>query len=135
MSTEKPKLSDKLVAHLLDAVQMVPVETTKQPRERWTLLMLSGKRKGKRFPLPHSGIVRLGRAKDNWICFDGDTERSISQHHAEIEVLTKGVTIRDVGSSNGTVLNGTALNEPVALAEGDIIELGASNIRMIVVCE
>jgi DNA-binding NtrC family response regulator len=64
--------------------------------------------------------VEIGRA---------ETDRWASARHAEI--ARQGVdahspvdTIRDVGSRNGTFVNGTRLSGPQRLADGDLIEIG-----------
>jgi DNA-binding winged helix-turn-helix (wHTH) protein len=54
---------------------------------------------------------------------------SVSRRHARIVVGGGGATIEDLGSRNGTRVNGRAAAGRVALADGDEIELGS--VRMI----
>ena len=49
---------------------------------------------------------------------------NLSRKHAKIERFADVAVISDCGSSNGTTLNGVTLSEPVALKNGDEIELG-----------
>lgn len=69
--------------------------------------------------------VTLGRAMTNDIIL-GDGR--VSRVHARIECSQTGCTIVDLGSSNGTRLNGTRI-EKAALRPGDAIQLGNSSLR------
>jgi adenylate cyclase len=65
----------------------------------------------------------VGRAPTSDIAiFDG----TVSRKHAELQVDESGVSVRDLGSSNGTFRNGTRLDDevPVTLAPGDTITFG-----------
>ncbi|HJX62051.1 MAG TPA: FHA domain-containing protein [Dehalococcoidia bacterium] len=65
----------------------------------------------------------LGRAADNDLCLQHPT---VSLHHARILYGPSGCSVMDLGSSNGTYVNGTEL--PVktehTLADGDVIGVG-----------
>ena len=52
------------------------------------------------------GQFNLGRSKDNQIYVP---YRGVSRQHLRLEVGEKGVTVTDLGSTNGTRLNGQAL--------------------------
>lgn len=70
-------------------------------------------------------IITLGRATD---CTVPIKDRYLSRRHAEI-VLQEGVwVVRDLGSVNGTLLNGTRIGLPVPLKPGDRIMLGDSEV-------
>ena len=49
----------------------------------------------------------------------------VSRHHARIVVVQGSATIEDLGSKNGTQLNGRRLTQPARLSDGDQIALGA----------
>lgn len=49
----------------------------------------------------------------------------VSRHHARILVTQGEVTIEDLGSKNGTHVNGTRITQPERLSDGDLIGLGA----------
>ncbi|GLW48981.1 ABC transporter ATP-binding protein [Streptomyces sp. NBRC 14336] len=74
-------------------------------------------------PLPQARTVRIGRAPDNDLVID---DLTVSRHHAELRGRSDGGhEIADLGSHNGTYLNGS----PVNLAEvrsGDVIGIGHS---------
>jgi len=68
-------------------------------------------------------IVTVGRASDNTLPID---DASVSSHHARIEPSEEVYTLTDLGSTNGTRLNGTVLKEGEAhvLNAGDKIRFG-----------
>jgi pSer/pThr/pTyr-binding forkhead associated (FHA) protein len=71
------------------------------------------------------GIISIGRALDNIVCLDGDS--NISRYHAVIEARIDGYWLSDLGSSNGTVLNGSPVLYERKLQHGDLIDLGGSS--------
>ncbi|WP_224362030.1 FHA domain-containing protein [Hyalangium versicolor] len=82
---------------------------------------LTGPWANKTYPLKNKLLV--GRAPPAVVLLEDD---SISRKHAEVERSPRGkVTLRDLGSANGTLLNGERLGqEPVELNPGDIIQFG-----------
>ena len=54
---------------------------------------------------------------------------TISRRHAELSVTEGGVRVKDVGSSNGTFLNGARITEAVA-GENDVITFGKVAFRV-----
>lgn len=72
---------------------------------------------------PLHSITRLGRGTDVDIRID---DPGVSRHHAEI-VLGTDVTIRDLGSTNGTLVNGRMVSA-VILEEGARIQLGTTTL-------
>jgi len=70
----------------------------------------------------HAGENIVGRGLDDVIEIESPT---ISRRHARITV-GDSVTLEDLGSKNGTWLNGEHVTAPRALAEGDIVRLGSA---------
>ncbi len=62
----------------------------------------------------------------------GGREKGVSRRHASLRVDRRQLLLMDLGSSNGTQLNGSPLvaNEPVRLESGDEIRLGKLPIRI-----
>jgi DNA-binding winged helix-turn-helix (wHTH) protein len=54
---------------------------------------------------------------------------AVSRHHARILVSNDEATLEDLGSKNGTHVNGSRIAAPVRLADGDSIGLGTSTLR------
>lgn len=71
----------------------------------------------------------IGRGQQADVIITDDP--SISKRHAEFSYETEGLKVKDLGSSNGTKLNGTAVGaEAVAVKNGDILTLGYSKVTV-----
>lgn len=89
----------------------------------------------RRIPLPPGSTSLIGRAKPaqgiqpEIDLAEQPADRGVSSQHAVLRVTDAGVTITDLGSTNGTSLNGSeellAPHQDVALSDGDRIHLGA----------
>jgi pSer/pThr/pTyr-binding forkhead associated (FHA) protein len=71
--------------------------------------------------------VTIGRSGDNTIALGGDD--FASGHHARIESQRDGVWILDLESTNGTLVNGEPVQGRRQLREGDIIQIGDTELR------
>ena len=71
------------------------------------------------------GITTLGRASDNDVSFISDS--NVSRYHAEIETQGADFWLIELGSSNGTTVNGEKVETEVLLQNGDQILLGGSS--------
>jgi adenylate cyclase len=68
----------------------------------------------------------LGRAKDNNVVF---TSAKVSRRHALVHAQGGSeFSLVDLGSSNGTHLNGRRVVQPVALQHGDVIQIGEQSL-------
>ena len=68
--------------------------------------------------------ITLGRADTCSIGLPDDT--FASQLHARVFLRDAGVWVEDLGSTNGTHLNGAKLTAPVAFAVGDRLQVGST---------
>ncbi len=77
---------------------------------------------GKRWLLPVDTYpFVIGRGTD---CDLQISARHISKRHAEINEFGSTIMIHDLGSTNGTTINGTRIGEPVSLKPGDHVTIG-----------
>ncbi len=84
------------------------------------LVVYEGSLAGTRWPLEKESVT-LGRSADCDIVFG---ERQVSRYHARIRREAQGYLLRDLGSKNGTWVNGEAvLGQPYRLEDGDEIVL------------
>jgi S1-C subfamily serine protease len=101
------------------------------------------KRRGLRLkPLQVSGFERpidlvdgkltVGRAPDNDLELPAEDFPSVSTHHLRLELVEGDLWLDDLGSRNGTLVNGHRI-ERRQLALGDVIQLGAIGPRFVVV--
>ena len=72
------------------------------------------------------GVHRLGRGPENAIAL---VQSTISREHAEIVVTETGARIRDLGSSNGTWVNGRRITDAIEIQAGDRIGLGGLELE------
>lgn len=71
------------------------------------------------------GALFIGRSPDNDLPL---SLPAVSSRHAVLHLTPQGdrVLLRDLGSTNGTFLNDQPVSGPVAVADGDLIRLGAA---------
>jgi len=87
-------------------------------REVAILLVHEGNSPKRQWPLAKNSNI-IGRESDSDIQID---ERQVSRRHAEITRTDHKFIIRDLGSKNGTFVNGQAISqEPVSIRNGDEI--------------
>jgi len=73
------------------------------------------------------GVTSVGRHDDCWIRIKSS---QVSRRHCEIFESGGKLTIRDLGSSNGTYVNGKRVLGQQALTPGDELTLGAVTLRV-----
>ncbi len=72
------------------------------------------------------GTIRVGRALDNEIVLADD---KVSRHHGQISIRLGMLVYTDLGSTNGSYLNGGLVTE-IALGPGDVLMIGSSTITV-----
>ncbi len=70
-----------------------------------------------------STSASIGRSADNTICIN---DPSVARYHAMIELRANGFCLTDLGSTNGTTVNGKPLAADHQLQSGDVFTLGAA---------
>lgn len=79
-----------------------------------------------RVPLKGPSMV-IGRDPSTDVHLDN---RALSRRHAQIEKRGAAIWVRDLGSQNGTYVNGERIGEPRPLAGGDVIEVGRYRVML-----
>ena len=87
------------------------------------LLAVSGPLQGQEFMID-KGLFTIGSSPHNDLAMQDST---VSRHHCEIRVSSEGYVIRDLGSTNGTVVQGVKVSEAF-LDHGTEFQLGASKL-------
>ena len=75
----------------------------------------------------NSSALLLGRGSGNDVNLARDEYASTK--HARVEPRRDGVWVEDVGSTNGTYLNGIRLTRAKRLAPGDVVRIGETELR------
>ncbi len=70
-------------------------------------------------------LISIGRVSDNMISLPEDS--NISRYHARIEQREDGFWLVELGSSNGTAVNGSEVDGEILLQDGDTIVLGGTS--------
>ncbi|MFP3853560.1 MAG: FHA domain-containing protein [Anaerolineales bacterium] len=83
------------------------------------LISQTGELRGKRWLLSGNEVV-MGRAPD---CDIVIPDRQVSRHHARLVRRDGAYFLEDLGSKNGTHLNGVPIEEPELLQDGDVIQV------------
>jgi pSer/pThr/pTyr-binding forkhead associated (FHA) protein len=73
-----------------------------------------------------TAAVTVGRGAGNDIALDDEFASTL---HARVESRPDGVWLEDVGSTNGTAVNGVSIGEARKLAPGDVIRIGETDLR------
>jgi hypothetical protein len=75
----------------------------------------------------NSAPLTFGRGAQNDVQLQRD--EYASSKHARIEARRDGVWLEDIGSTNGTYLNGIRLTRPKRMTPGDIVRIGETELR------
>jgi S1-C subfamily serine protease len=86
---------------------------------------LSGARAGQ-IEAFRKGYIGLGRHPLSDVRFDAERDLDVSSRHAAIVRKTDGFVLQDLGSRNGTFVNGTRITGDTRLNDGDVIGFGAN---------
>jgi pSer/pThr/pTyr-binding forkhead associated (FHA) protein len=74
-----------------------------------------------------SNALTVGRGSGNDLPLEGDDYAS--SRHARFEPRRDGVYVEDMGSTNGTYVNGIRLSGDRRLAPGDLVRIGETDLR------
>jgi serine/threonine protein kinase len=96
------------------------VDRTTSNAQRAVLVLITSD--GREFPV-YQGKVTIGRDTGNDIVIP---VRQVSRHHAQIRCSQRGCSVEDLGSTNGTYVNGAILTSrvPRSLQPGDLLGIG-----------
>ncbi len=89
------------------------------------LVGMAGTYMGTVFPI--NGVAVIGREPTNSVPLDRDT--TSSRKHAQITADGGGYRVQDLGSSNGTFVNGAKIGAETVLQPGDEVSIGGTRFR------
>ena len=136
-----------LYLFLLRVVRVIAVDLygpsrRKQARTRQPVAEPAGQRKVRR--QPRELVVHHAEAQPEVIPLDGEAvtvgrstiatvvvdDLYVSDEHAQIIPADVGWTVRDLGSTNGTFLNGAKVTQATPLSAGDQLRIGKTRIEV-----
>ena len=95
--------------------------------KNFALKFISGKYQGGEFPLKNDKQIIIGRSSELDMVL---VEDMVSRKHAKITIGGGKITIEDLGSTNGTFVNGEKVKQ-ARIKEGDRILIGTSILKLI----
>ena len=113
-----------------DSSPKAPAPTSPAPRaggRSYVLRFISGKYQGGEFPIAEDKQILIGRSSDLDMVL---VEDMVSRKHARIAMQTDQIWIEDLGSTNGTFVNGEKIKR-ARLKEGDRVLIGTSILKLI----
>lgn len=109
---------------------MTSVMDRSGPQPRAELLTVDGEQ-GSTVPdgitFDIQGVTTLGRAQNARVHLD---DTSVSAQHALMRPMNGKWTIEDLGSRNGTLVNGRRITAPAEVECGDALQLGRVGLRL-----
>jgi hypothetical protein len=96
------------------------------PKARFVVLAGPELEPGTTIEVSTSTVV--GRAPGSGVAVDGD--EFASAQHARIDAASDGVWIQDLGSTNGTFVNGARVTSKRLLQPGDIVRIGETELQL-----
>ena len=93
----------------------------------FALRFISGKYQGGEYPLQEAGELVIGRSSELDMVL---IEDMVSRKHAKIQMQADQIWIEDLGSTNGTFVNGARVTTARLLAPGDIVRIGQTDLQV-----
>ncbi|MGI6754523.1 MAG: FHA domain-containing protein [Atopobiaceae bacterium] len=93
----------------------------------WSVDVEKGSRQLRGLHVDILGPVVIGRAPSSDIVID---EPFVSGMHARFTLQGPALVLEDLGSTNGTLVNGHNITQPVTLREGDEVQVGDTIMRV-----
>ena len=90
------------------------------------LVVLTGAQEAYRVRLRHQGHV-VGRSPDADITIDDPYS---SEFHARVGLQDDRVIVHDLGSTNGTYVNGRRVSSPTSVSRGDTVQIGKTALEV-----
>jgi len=111
----------------IPAIAVTPIIAVEAGR-KLQLTVVSGNERGRVDKISLSGKKVVGRDKQCDIAYPNDSE--MSARHYELIPAGQHVEISDLGSTNGTLLNGARLQTQQRVEDGDLVRAGRTEVRI-----
>jgi pSer/pThr/pTyr-binding forkhead associated (FHA) protein len=108
-----------------------PSEGAKPGAPQFALRFISGKYQGGEFPLGEGQEIVIGRSSELDMVL---VEEMVSRKHARIALESGVLSIEDMGSTNGTFVNGEKVDKGT-LREGDRVLIGTNILKVVVLAQ
>lgn len=92
-----------------------------------SLVLTCGSGPARQIPIPFRGVV-LGR--DARLGPPFSTDEFVSRDHVWVRRLGDGVEVTDLGSANGTYVNGIRVRAPTRMQDRDVLRIGRIQLKL-----
>ncbi len=103
------------------------IRGTRKKGAHWTITVEQGPSELSGVHMPVTGPVVVGRAPGADIVIGTGF---VSGRHARFQLMGQNLFVEDLGSRNGTAVNGALISDPTALRNKDVVEIGDVVIRV-----
>ena len=103
------------------------VKGSRKKERGWTVSVERGPKELRGVSIAVHGPVIVGRSPGADIVIGAGY---VSGRHARFSLMGQNLFVEDLGSTNGTAVNGQVIGEPVALKNGDVVNVGDVAIRV-----
>ncbi len=103
------------------------VRGQRKKERTWTLSVEKGPKELRGVSIAVQGPVIVGRSPSADIVIGAGY---VSARHARFSLMGENLFVEDLGSTNGTTVNGVPVGDPVALNENDVVTVGDVSIRV-----
>lgn len=95
--------------------------------ERWTVAVERGPRELRGIKMPVVGPLVVGRSPGSDIVINASY---VSGRHARFGLFSDTLVVEDMGSTNGTLVDGKRITAPTALEPGSLVSIGDASLRI-----
>lgn len=103
------------------------VKGQRKKEKQWAVAVEKGPKELRGVNITVQGPVIIGRSPGADIVIGAEY---VSSRHARFVLMGKNLFVEDLGSLNGTAVNGTYITEPTALRSGDKVTIGDVTMRV-----
>lgn len=103
------------------------VRGQRRQAKNWTVAVERGPKELRGVKITVRGPVIIGRSPGSDIVIGAEY---VSGRHARFSIMGQNLFIEDLGSTNGTAVNGQRITEPTVLKSGDVVNVGDVAIRV-----
>lgn len=91
------------------------------------LVVQSGKHRGRKIKIPENGTLLIGRDAE---CHLRLASTDVSRKHCEVSVGPAGVSVKDLGSRNGTFIDDYLISPSGVLKPGSVLRVGNMEFKL-----